>query len=241
MRVEECPADFLPNPCRYQSDYNHTLITASYFTPNNTVIFIGTHNINDSNPDTPTGAVQLPQAVLNDTEPYYSTLFGNVPIPSDLLTYWGPNTTLDGMYSGLSLATKNDFVPEDLGILPPPPPPQPVDPQLASTGSGTDETWFLQDPSFTQPRVNLRCELRSANVEPSAHWISAAWLFAAMVTAEIKPLLFGASEVGYIYEVSSTERGLLLSFGGLSDREIIQRIVNLTMTSKSCVMWCCSI
>ena len=138
------------------------------------------------------------------------------------------------MYSELSLASRNSFVPEDLDCLPPPPQPTVV-PQLVN-GSDTNETWFLQDLDFKQPRLNFRCELRSASVEPSTHWISAARLFAAMVMAEAKLLLYEASEVGYSYQVSSTERGLVLSFGGLSDREVIQRIVNLTMSSKSCIM-----
>ena len=60
-------------------------------------------------------------------------------------------------------------------------------------------------------------------------------VFVDLVTAIIKPILFGATEVGYTFDLTSTPRGIELSFGGLSDHVILQHIINITMYSKSAV------
>ena len=44
--------------------------------------------------------------------------------------------------------------------------------------------------------------------------------------------LYEASEVGYEYELTPTPRGVTLTFGGLSDSNIVETILEYMMTSE---------
>ena len=57
-------------------------------------------------------------------------------------------------------------------------------------------------------------------------------LFLALVTTLLEPVLYGATEVGYEYKLDATPRGFTLTFGGLSDRTIVERIISETISSE---------
>ena len=57
---------------------------------------------------------------------------------------------------------------------------------------------------------------------------------ASLVKALLQPKLYGAKEVGYTYDITSTARGLTLSFSGLSDQTVLRGIIDTTMPSKWC-------
>lgn len=232
MRVVTNMADVLPNPRRYQADYPLTISTAECFIPSNTLVFIGTHRKNGSTPTGPTTLPIpfLPIPVLDDVEPIYGTPYDNVGIPAEFLTYWTYNETWDKLYTGLSLTGKNLFIPQDLTLLPSSSVSEPH-----RTNENSSETWVLQDTElFPQPRVSFTCELRSGCNQTSALREASSELFAALVMAKLKPHFFGASELGYTFDVESSARGLTLTFGGLSDSAILQRLISDTMDSKSC-------
>ena len=58
-------------------------------------------------------------------------------------------------------------------------------------------------------------------------------LFVSLVNAALKPALYDANELGYTSQVTATPQGLILTFGGLSDQQIMRRLISLTMDSKS--------
>lgn len=226
MRVVKFPADVLPNPRRYQPDYALTINIATHFTPNNTLIFIGTHQNNSAQTATST---EVPIPSLDSTEAIYGTPFHNAEITDELLTFWMYSPEWDTIDPGLALAGDNSFIPHNFTIHPAPSESEPRRTEWASS-----ETWVLLDTElFPQPRASFTCELRSGCNESSALREALSELFAALVTANLKPRLYGATEVGYTFTVESTGRGLTLTFAGLSDSDIFQQIISDTMQGES--------
>ena len=134
MRLVENPADLLGNPHRLL--LNETLVRSvlESLTPNNSLVFLGTHHVNfsrDLDLDLPhdgppeqdsASSVTYPWPDLNEIEPFYSTPFAIVNTPSELVDYWGGEGTIDD----LSLPKKNEFIPRNFTILPPPATPSAV-------------------------------------------------------------------------------------------------------------------
>ena len=194
--------------------------------PNNTLIFIGTHQ-NNSAPATPTD-VTIPS--LDSVEPIYGTPFHNATISDGLLAFWTYSQEWDALFSELALAGSNTFVPQDFTVHLTPPGSAPS----LRTDLSSSETWVLPDTGlFPEPRASFTCELRSGCNESSALREALSELFAALATAKLKPRLYGASEVGYTFKVESTTRGLMLTFAGLSDSAILQQIISDTMNGES--------
>ena len=165
MRVVDSPEDFLPNPRGSVSNYSLTISTAQHFVPDNSVIFIGTHNINisESVKADDTALFDVPRPLLNLTEPIYKTPYNIAPIPHELSTYW---STDDGASDEIYLPHQNNFVPNNLALLP-------------SSGDSTPqcnsldncENCVLQDTDMVkQAKVNFYCELRTIHAETSASW-----------------------------------------------------------------------
>jgi secreted Zn-dependent insulinase-like peptidase len=228
MRVVRDVADILPNPRRHQPDYSLTISTAQHFTPNNTLVFIGTHQENGSTP-TEGATTTIPIPFLDATEPIYGTPFHNATIPEYLLGYWNYTEAWDTKYSELTLAGDNMFIPRNYSLLPPP---LESKPELLSLTSS--ETWVLTDTGlFPEPRASFTCELRSGSNETSVLREALSELFVAFATTRLEHRLFGAGELGYIFKVKSTDRGLTLEFAGLSDKDILHQIISDTMNGKS--------
>ena len=173
MRVVQHPADFLPNPRRYISNYSLVHSVVHNLTPENCVIFIGTQNINSSSNLTlqqdllpvQANGNKVPLPSLNFKEPIYSTPYTIYNIPEELLVYW--NSSLAN--PELKLADPNMFVPDSTHLVLAPVSNQTVPQQLNS--ETTVETWVFPDTkSFYEPKVNLVCELKTANAEKTAYW-----------------------------------------------------------------------
>ena len=182
MRVVEEPADVLPNPRRYLPDYHLTVSTASYLSPNNSLIFIGTkkvnitdgvkeqanlQNITDTSPQ-PMGDHVISRPILDQIEPIYDTPFHLDNISHDLLSYWNEAPSV----GDLRLADANVFIPSNLSIIPPSENCT-ASPCLPVNVSGH---WFLLDTAnFPEPRVNFRCELRLSEDYRRESSRSASW------------------------------------------------------------------
>ena len=254
MRVAKNPADFLPNPRRYVSNYSLAVSTAKLFVPGNTLVFITARP--SSSPGSGSGSglgsefgegealesvagvmagVEIPNPERNLTEPIYNTSYSYIDIPRKLLLYWSYNQTLPLTSSNehlLYLPGPNNFIPSSLELLPSD---EKTTPTLLPDDNGSgSENWYLQDTlDFPQPKVNVRCELRPASFQNSSVWAAHSRLAVSLLLNVLQPTLFGATEVGYDYNVIATERGLILTFSGLSDMKIMQQIINTTISSKS--------
>ena len=187
MRVVENPADFLPNPRRYLSNYSLTVSTAQLFVPSNSLVFITAHpepagsgsgsgsGMGSGSMEQGGGAgegiegmlgeVTVPTPVLNLTEPIYETKYSKVDISKDLLQYWSYEEAQSLL--GIHLPEPNMFVPSSLELLP-----SSNETAPQRTNATTDsETWVLQDTeNFQQPKANFRCELRPSFVTQSPTW-----------------------------------------------------------------------
>ena len=184
MRTTADPADFLHNPIRYVDSFNLTNSTLAQFTPNNSVIFLGTHKISftdevaeelnytsDGSPPNITedsGGIQFPFPELDTIERWYRTPFHHDPIPDQLLTYW--NAARDDT---IQLPATNQYIPTDFTIYP----------KLANDSdtpkkfpiSASNEKlatmwWLLDTDDFHEPRVNLMCQLNNTNASISPAW-----------------------------------------------------------------------
>ena len=111
MRVVKDPADFLSPPSRGIFDIKLIRDTLNALTPSNSLVFIGSPNLEDSNSTRPQ---DFPWPQLNEVEPWFSTAFAKIDIPSDVINIW----KTDNENVKLSLPAENRFIPEDLGILP---------------------------------------------------------------------------------------------------------------------------
>lgn len=177
MRVVELPADFLPNPRRYISNYSLVHSIAEMFTPENSVIFIGTQTINSSANLTehllpvdllpvPADGNRVPLPTLNLVEPIYYTPFTIFDIPQELLLYWNSSQA----NPELRLAVPNKFVPDSTNLCPAPVSNLTAPKQLTSMPAAVEAWVFPDTKSFYEPKVNLRCELKTASAEKTAHW-----------------------------------------------------------------------
>ena len=189
MRTTHDPADFLGNPLRYQPCFNLTSSTLAKLTPNNSVIFLGTHKItfspsvaeqlnftsNESPPlsgNETSGTTLFPWPELDKIEPLYLTPYHREAIPEELLKYWEVKD--DG---SVQLPPKNTFIPNDVSIIN----------KLSNDSNQPTELntdintavslwWLLDTKDFHEPRVNIRCLLNNTNVTVSPSWEGKAYL-----------------------------------------------------------------
>jgi len=180
MRVNDQPADFLPNPRRFVSDYDLLQQNLKKFTPFNCLIFLATQSVNVSDDLTdqeefgtvdsvtlPPGDNSLPLPELDLEEPIYTTPFAIYSLPIQLATYYNsPDTNCD-----LYPANANMLVPSEAHLVTASPTNQTA-PVLLSGSQGV-ETWVFSDTrSFDEPKMNMRCELKSGKYQESAEWFS---------------------------------------------------------------------
>ena len=184
MRTTTDPADFLRNPIRYVDSFNLTNSTLAQFTPNNSVIFLGTHKIsftsevaeelNYTSDDSPlnnteaSGGVQFPFPDLDTIERLYRTPFHRERISDELSTYW--DVAKDDQ---IQLPAKNQYIPEDFTIYP-----RSVNdsdnPKKLNNPDNDDRPismwWLLDTDDFHEPRVNVMCQLNNTNAGITAAW-----------------------------------------------------------------------
>jgi len=110
MRVVKDAADFLSPPSRGVLDTKLIHDTLNALTPSNSLVFIGSPNLQDRNSSKPQ---DFPWPELDEVEPWFSTSFAKIKIPDDVMNAW----ITDNRDVKLSLPTKNKFIPEDLEIL----------------------------------------------------------------------------------------------------------------------------
>ena len=182
MRTTTDPADFLRNPIRYVDSFNLTNSTLAQFTPNNSVIFLGTHKItftdevaeelNYTSDDSPlniteiSGGVQFPFPELDTIEWLYRTPFHRMAIPSELLMYWDVEND-----SRISLPDNNLYIPTDFTIINKLPTDSDIPMKLSNADNNAVSMWWLLDTDdFHEPRVNLMCQLNNTNASISAAW-----------------------------------------------------------------------
>ena len=182
MRTTTDPADFLRNPIRYEETFSLTNSTLSHFTPNNSVVFLGTHKItfspevaqelNYTSDDSPpniteaSGGMQFPFPELDTIEEIYRTPFHRERISDELLKYW--DVVND---DSISLPPSNRFIPTDFTIFNKPQNDSNIPKKLPNTDNKPASMWWLLDTNdFHEPRVNLMCQLNNTNVSISAAW-----------------------------------------------------------------------
>jgi len=110
MRVVKDAADFLSPPSRGVFDIKLIRDTLNALTPSNSLVFIGSPNLQDSNSARPQ---DFPWPELDEVEPWFSTSFAKIETPGDVINTW----KTDDKNIELSLPAKNRFIPEDLEIL----------------------------------------------------------------------------------------------------------------------------
>ena len=182
MRTTVDPADFLRNPIRYKDSFSLTNSTLAQFTPNNSVIFLGTHKINftsevteelnytsgDSPPryDGSPGGVQFPFPELDKIEPLYRTPFHREQISSKLSDYW--DVAKDDQ---IQLPASNLYIPTDFTIFTRTVNDSHTPTKISNTDTNAVSMWWLLDTDdFHEPRVNIRCQLNNTNVNVTAAW-----------------------------------------------------------------------
>lgn len=164
MRTVQSPADILPNPRRYLSNYFLVTSTARLFVPSNSIIFITTQEVGGVS--NTTGLYTVPRPPLDDKEPIYGTKYSSIPISEDLLSFWtANNSTVTG---DLYLPSRNKFIPSDLSLIPVPD--NLTEGRYMQQFEGALNWIFLDTVNFPQPRVNYKCNFTSGNSDPSALW-----------------------------------------------------------------------
>ena len=180
MRTVRDPVDFLLNPRRFQPSYNLTISTLSQFTPEDSIIFLGTHNItfnaniteilNFNSTDVPptantSGTVQFPWPKLDQIEPIYQTPFHREAIPPSLIDHWNLANDTD-----ISLPPKNVFIPDDFTIIDKSPNSSNVPVKVDGTNDSVSMWSLLDTEDFRGPRVNIMCMLNQTNTSISPSW-----------------------------------------------------------------------
>ena len=181
MRTTVDPADFLRNPLRYKDSFSLTNSTLAQFTPNNSVIFLGTHKINftsevaeelnytsdDSPPsyDGTPGGVLFPFPELDKIEPLYRTPFHRQKISSNLSDYW--DVANDDQ---IQLPASNQFIPDNFTIISKSPSDSNIPVRLSNTNNTVSMWWLLDTNDFHEPRVNIKCLLNNTNASITAAW-----------------------------------------------------------------------
>ena len=162
--------------------FNLTNSTLAQFTPNNSVIFLGTHKISftpevteelnytsDGSPPNITedsGGVRFPFPDLDTIERLYRTPFHRDPIPGELLIHW--NVVNDG---SVSLPSSNKFIPNDFSIISKSSNDSNRPTRLNNTDNKAVSMWWLLDTDdFHEPRVNLMCQLNNTNASITPAW-----------------------------------------------------------------------
>jgi secreted Zn-dependent insulinase-like peptidase len=182
MRTTTDPADFLHSPIHYVDSFALTSSTLAQFTPNNSVIFLGTHKISftpevagelsstfgDPPPSVVEISKRLPQLLfpeLDMIEPFYHTPFHRERIPDELLKYW--NVMNDGT---INLPPSNMFIPDDFSIISKSSSDSNSPAKLNNDNNAVSMWWLLDTDDFHEPRVNLMCQLNNTNASTSAAW-----------------------------------------------------------------------
>ena len=183
MRTTTDPADFLRNPIRYEEAFSLTNSPLVQFTPNNSVVFLGTHKISfspevakelsytsDGSPPNITeasGGMQFPFPELDTIEEIYCTPFHRERISDELLKYW--DVVNDG---SVSLPPSNTFIPTDFTVFNKTQNYSNIPTRLAGAADNNIASmwWLLDTNDFHEPRVNLMCQLNNTNASISAAW-----------------------------------------------------------------------
>ena len=197
MRTTKDPADFLRNPIRFKPSFSLTNSTLAQFTPNNSVVFLGTHKIsfspevaeelNYTSDDSPpmnnvtSKEVEFPFPELDNIEPIYRTPFHRERISDELLTFW------DAVYDdGIQLPANNHFLPKDFTVYSK----APKDPKIPIRLNNSDNNaismwWLLDTDDYHEPRTNIMCQLNNTNASISAAWEgNIAWILYISLLAE---------------------------------------------------------
>ena len=183
MRTVSDPADFLGNPLRYRPCFNLTSSTLAQFSPNNSIIFLGTHkiklspnvsemlNITSNESPSPvnnvtTGAPEFPWPELEVIEPLYLTPFHQEAIPEELINYWQVTNDVN-----IRLPAKNQYIPSDFTIINKSAGASDHPTRLSNTDNSAVSAWWLLDTQdFPEPRVNVECLLNNTNASISPSW-----------------------------------------------------------------------
>ena len=191
MRTARNPADFLKNPLRYQPCFNLTTSTLAQLTPNNSVVFLGTHKItfnssvaqqlNFTSDESPpldnngtSGPSEFPWPDLDEIEPIYLTPYHREPITETLLKYWEVKDD-----HSIQLPPKNGFIPTDFLIInkSSSDPNQPTQWRVDNTDRAVSLWSLLDSKDFREPRVNIKCLLNNTNASISPSWEGKVFLF----------------------------------------------------------------
>lgn len=82
----------------------------------------------------------------------------------------------------------------------------------------TARVWFYQDRRFKEPKLWVKCAVRSPSVATSVRHHVMTDLYSRLVVEALNEFAYYAEIAGLEYSVSIATRGLQLSFGGFSDK-----------------------
>jgi len=177
MRINHNPLDILPNPTRFVSNFSVFQNTLNYFTVKNSVVLIGTTNVDTEKKlmvqdnflhvrkDIQTSNFSyFPFPKVNFLEPYYSIPFAIYAIPSLLLEYWESSRE----ESNLHLPNRNIFIPNISSIITRTLKTSTV-PEVICNRTAL-QVWTLEYNIKHTPNINLKCQLTSVNAVKQLQW-----------------------------------------------------------------------
>ena len=177
MRINRKQEHILNNPRQFVSNFNLTLATLSHFTVENSIVIVGTSDLDKEkelkvqdnffhvrNDIQTTNASKLPFPKLDLIEPYYSIPFTIYAMPSTLLQYWlSPRKK-----SYLHLPKRNRFI-VNTGLIVARPKKCKDVPEVIYHRIAL-QVWSLPLKIKPIPNVNVRCLLSSLNRAKELQW-----------------------------------------------------------------------
>ena len=177
MRINQKPEYILNNPRQFVSNFKLTLDTLSHFTVENSIIIVGTSDLDKEkelkvqnnflhvrNDIQTSNASKLPIPKLDLIEPYYSIPFTIYAMPKTLLHYWlSPRIEND-----LHLPERNRFIANTRLIVPWPKESNFVPEVIYHITSM--QIWSLPFKIRNSHNINVRCLLSSLNAAKGLQW-----------------------------------------------------------------------
>ncbi len=138
--------------------------------------------------------------------PYYDAEYSIKKIGGNAFTKLSSAGKLDGVF----YPEKNDFIPYNLKLVE-------EYPHLVQDDDRA-KVWFKYDHRFKQPKIALTFRIETPKVYRSAKSIELAKLYEAMMQEGLNELVYPIQMAGLSYGLSIQKKGVLLSFGGYSER-----------------------
>ncbi len=159
--------------------------------------------------------------------------FYQVPYSSGLLDTTGlAGNGGDAAVAALYLPSPNEFIAEDVALVPLPDP-MPAMPEVLLQAE-RQAIWFMPDNEFRVPRGLIYINFRSPEVGRDARQAAQAALYTALLTDHVNEFAYPAQLAGMSFSFRKHARGISLRLGGYTDKQplLLERLLEVIRSPR---------